>query len=279
MKYEEELITLNDNQKKFIESGWGTKILNDTIVKKIKYLSDGKNVNGYIAHPVNTGMKYPLIVWNRGGSKKDGSIDKFLAKGIFGEIASWGYVVLASQYRKEDEFGGEDVNDILNLFPIADEIEFCDSENIGMEGWSRGGMMTYRVLSMTSRIKCAVIISGLADIFRSEKNNEKLADIYYRLFGTEDEEEFIKRKKNRSAVHFADKIDKAAKILLIHGTKDDKVSHFDSTEMYELLIKRGIECKLKLIETGDHYLKAERKKVAGLRKEWFDRFLKINPLN
>ena len=275
MTFEEEEIILNDSQEKFIESGWGNEVLNDTIVKKITYTSDGYKVNGYFAHPVNTGIKYPLLIWNRGGSKKDGMIDKFLARGIFGEMASWGYVVLASQYRKEDEFGGKDVNDILNLFPIAEEISFCDKNKIGMEGWSRGGMMAYRILSMTDKIKCAVIISGLADLFRSEKNNEDLAEIYFKLFGTEDEGEYINRKKIRSAVHFADKINKDTKLLLIHGTADDKVSHEDSEDMYELLKKSGVHCELKLIDNGDHYLKSHREEVAKLRKEWFDRYLKV----
>lgn len=275
MTFEEEEITLTGSQEKFIESGWGNEVLNDTIVKKITYTSDGHKVNGYFAHPVNTGIKYPLLIWNRGGSKKDGMIDKFLARGIFGEMASWGYVVLASQYRKDDEFGGNDINDILNLFPIAEKISFCDTNNIGMEGWSRGGMMAYRVLSLTDKVKCAVIISGLADLFRSEENNDDLANVYYNLFGTEDEGEYINRKKIRSAVHFADKINKGTKILLIHGTADDKVSHQDSIDMNELLKKSGVECKLKLIENGDHYLKSHREEVAKLRKEWFDRFLKV----
>ncbi|HMS33676.1 MAG TPA: prolyl oligopeptidase family serine peptidase [Ignavibacteria bacterium] len=275
MTFEEEEITLTGSQEKFIVSGWGIKVLNDTIVKKISYTSDGHKVNGYFAHPVNTGIKYPLIIWNRGGSKRDGMIDKFLARGIFGEMASWGFVVLASQYRKEDEFGGKDINDILNLFPIAENISFCDTGKIGMEGWSRGGMMTYRVLSLTDKVKCAVIISGLADLFRSEKNNDDLAGIYFKLFGTEDEGEYINRKKIRSAVHFADKINKDTKLLLIHGTADDKVSHEDSEDMYELLKKSGVECELKLIDNGDHYLKSHREEVAKLRKKWFDRNLKV----
>ena len=270
----EEEIILSETQKKFIETGWGSEALNDTKVKKIIYSSDGIKVNGYLAYPKDTDRKYPLIIWNRGGSRNDGMIDKFLAAGIFGEIASWGYVVLASQYRKEDEFGGKDVNDVLNFIKISEDLPYCNTEKTGMEGWSRGGMMTYRVLSMTDKIKCAVIISGLADLFRSENSNEGLAKVYYRLFGTEDEGEYIERKKQRSAVHFADRINKNTKILLIHGTDDDKVSYEDSVEMYELLKRNGVECELKLFENGDHYLRSDRKEVAKLRKEWFDKYLK-----
>ena len=274
----EKEIILSENQKKFIESGWGNSVLNETVVNKIIYSSDGLDVNGYSAYPLNaekTNRKYPLIIWNRGGSRKDGMIDEFLAKGIFGEMASWGYVVLASQYRREDEFGGNDVNDILNLFPVAENIIFCDVKNIGMEGWSRGGMMTYRVLSLTDKVKCAVIISGLADLFRSEESNDELANVYFNLFGTEDEGEYISRKKKRSAVQFADKINKDSKILLIHGKEDDKVSHKDSVDMFKLLEENGVYSELKLIENGDHYLRKNRREISEIRKKWFDRYLMV----
>lgn len=269
----EDELQLSERQLLLIESGWGGEVVNNVTVKKISYDSDGLNVNGFIAHPKQIKDKLPLIIWNRGGSRKDGMLDDFLAKGMLGEIASWGYVVLASQYRNEDEFGGKDVNDVLNLISLADEISFCDSGKIGMEGWSRGGMMTYKVLTKTDRIKCAVIISGLADLFRSEEIQSDLVEIYEKLFGSENEAEFIERKKERSAVYFADNIDKDAKILLIHGTADDKISYKDSEEMYGKLKLNGIYCELRLIDDGDHYLRKHRAELIKVRKDWFGKYL------
>ncbi len=270
----EEDLSLNDLQKKLIISGWGNEVYESTIVKKIFYESDGLKVQGYFASPVNLRKKLPLIIWNRGGIGKDGLIDEFLAKGIFGEIASWGYTVLASNYRENDEFGGSDVNDILNLISLSDEIPVCDSSNIGMEGWSRGGMMTYKVLTTSPVVKCAVIISGLADLSRSEGSRGGLSGQYIKLFGTGSEAEFILRIKERSAVHFFEKINRHTHVLLIHGTKDDKISFQDSVDMYHKLVSTGIDCELRLIEDGDHYLRKNKKETSELRKSWFDRFLK-----
>lgn len=266
----EEQLQLSSEQLKLIESGWGSEVINNVIVKRIVYESDGLNVEGYLAHPNSTNEKYPLIIWNRGGNRSDGRIDEFLAAGIFGEIASWGYVVLASQYRDEDEFGGKDVDDVLNLFSVAGEIPFCDSSKIGMEGWSRGGMMTYIVLTKTDRIKCAVIISGLADLIRSKESRSDLSKVYSELFGSNDNDEFLKRQKERSAVYFADKINKETKILLIHGTNDKKISFQDSEDMHKKLKANGIECELRLIKDGDHYLRKNREEVVKLRRQWFD---------
>lgn len=270
----EEVIKLSDSQNKLIESGWGKEVIDEVIVKNIIYDSDNLEVNGFLAYPKDISKKYPLVIWNRGGNLKDGMIDDFLAKGIYGEIASWGYVVLASQYRAADEFGGRDVNDVLNLIPLADGISFCDSSKIGMEGWSRGGMMAYKVLSQTDRINCAIIISGLADLFRSEEIRSDLSKVYRKLFGSTDENEFRERMRERSAVYFADRINKNTKILLIHGTADKKISSLDSMEMYEKLKENGVESELMILEGGDHYLRKYRKELSQKRRDWFDRYLK-----
>lgn len=267
-------IKLSERNNNLVKSGWGDSAVEDVSVYKIVYDSNGIEVDGYLAHPKDTSKKYPLIIWNRGGNHKAGLIDEFLAQGMYGEIASWGYVVLASQYRKDEEFGGSDVDDILNLFPVAESLEFCDPDNIGMEGWSRGGMMAYKVLTKTDRIKCAVIISGLADLTRNEDMRNDLKDIYTILFGAGTEEEFEQRKKERSAVYFYKDINKSTDILLIHGTGDTKISHEDSIDMYGKLKSEGINCELVLIEGGDHYLKKDKPKVAKLRKDWFDKYLK-----
>lgn len=269
----EEKLKLSEDQKKLIGSGWGKKVIDDVTVKKIVYDSSGVEVSGYLAYPKNTPLKYPLIIWNRGGNFNDGRIDEFLAQGMFGEIASWGYVVLASNYRDKDEFGGADVNDVLNLIPLANEISFCDTSRIGMEGWSRGGMMTYLVLSKTDKIKCAVVISGLADLFRSMESRSDLSKVYEKIFGGTTDDEFTDNMKKRSAVYFADKINKRTNTLLIHGTDDRNISYQDSVDMYEKLKSNGINCELKLFEGGDHYLKKERKEVAKLRREWFEKYL------
>ncbi len=266
-------IVLSESQKKMVRNGWGEEIIEKIAVEKIVYDSDGLEVDGYLAYPGVLNGKLPLIIWNRGGNRLEGAIDEFLATGMFGEIASWGYVVLTSQYRKDDEFGGKDVNDILNLLTVAESLEFCNTDLIGMEGWSRGGMMTYRVLTMTDKIKCAVIVSGLANLNRWEKDRMKLSDIYPEIFGGPDESDIRENLKNRSAVNFAETICPVTAILLIHGTDDNTVSCDDSVEMNKLLCNKERDLELRIIEGGDHYLRKFRKEVSELRKEWFRNYL------
>ncbi|MEP7127969.1 MAG: CocE/NonD family hydrolase, partial [Chitinophagales bacterium] len=152
----------------------------------ITYLSDGLKVKGYLAVPKKAG-KYPAIIYNRGGNREfsalsDAQLIRFLAL-----TASWGYVCIASQYRGnggsegKEEFGGKDVNDILNLIPCLSAIDKADTSRIGMWGWSRGGMMTYLALTKTNKIKAAIVGSGMADGFIQTKKRPEMDSVFMEL--------------------------------------------------------------------------------------------------
>ncbi len=127
-------------------------------------------------------------------------------------------------------------------------------------------------LEFNRQNKCAVIISGLADLFRSEENRrdftrfiESCLEVMMKM-NTE-------RKKERSAVYFADKINKSTKILLIHGTADNKISYLDSKDMYEKLKNEGVNCELMIIDGGTLFKKTQ-KRNHKIRRKWFEKYLK-----
>jgi predicted peptidase len=136
--------------------------LEKTDVQEITYLSDGLRVKGYLITPKKSGP-YPCVIYNRGGNRDYSAITLSNQVPILARIASWGYVVVASQYRGnggsegQEDFGGKDVNDVLNLIPLLASHEKADTSRIGMYGWSRGGMMTYLALTKTDKIKGAII--------------------------------------------------------------------------------------------------------------------------
>ena len=272
-----EYINLTNQEYLLVEKGLGNEVAENTVIQRFIYDSDDKEVTGFAAFPEHFDGKLPVIIWNRGGNNKSGLIDNFLAYSLLGEIASWGYLVLSSQYRNDDEFGGSDVNDVINLIDLADSFDFCNPEKIGMEGWSRGGMMTYLALTRTKKISCAVIISGLADLLRNSINKDIFSNNLLDKISSKDEISANEQLIKRSAVQFADKINKNSSVLLIHVTDDKKISYLDSQDMYEKLRfynQKGIY-ELKLINGGDHYLKDSKKEISELRKNWYDSFLKL----
>ena len=275
-----EEIRLSDSQNKMIASGWGQDVLDNTITEKITYLSNGLKVKGYISYPVDGSKKYPCVIWNRGGIGNKGVIDSFTARGLFGQIASWGYIVFATQYRGndggegKDEFGGEDVNDVLNLIPLADEIEIADTEKWGIEGWSRGGMMTYLTLTKTDIFKCAIVSGGIANLRCSSDESPFMRRLYEVTMGKYKGEEFYEKCESRSIVKFADKLSKETPILIVHGTADERVLPHDSLDLSYKLLELKIPFRLVMLEGGDHFMKKHRKEVDEMRRMWYEKYLK-----
>jgi len=273
-------LDLSNSQLKMIKSGWGDDSVESTVVQKITYESDGLKVKGYIAVPKDSTKTYPCIIWNRGGIGNAGAIDAFNARGIFGQIASWGYTVFASQYRGNDggegndEFGGRDISDVLNLLPLADEIELADKLSWGIEGWSRGGMMTYLALTKTDIFKAAIVTGGIANLRCNADESPFMKKLYQATMGKYGSEGFQNKCEARSIINFADKLSQHSPLLLLQGTNDKRVLPHDTLDLSGKLIELNRKFRLVMFEEGDHFLKAHRKEVDALRKMWFDKHLK-----
>ena len=277
---ERQKISLTDLQLKMIESGWGKDVVENTVVEKITYLSDGLKVKGYIAYPTDNSNKYPCIIWCRGGIGNSGAIDKFTARGMFGQIANWGYCVFSSQYRGNDggeghdDFGGDDLNDIINLTSLADEIPQADTNIWGIEGWSRGGMMTYLSLTRTNIFKAAVIIGGIANLRCSKDESKFRQRLHKQILNKFEESEFKSRCEKRSIINFPEKLSRTTPLLIIHGNNDEQVTPNDSLDMSYKLLELKILYRLVMLEDGYRYLKSHRKEVDEMRKKWFESYLK-----
>lgn len=275
-------VILNDTQTKIARSGWGRDAIDNSTVEKITYLSDGLKVKGYVAYPntIELNEKLPCVIWCRGGIGNSGAIDSFNAKGIFGQLASWGYVVFSSQYRGndggegKDEFGGDDVNDVLNLIDLADTLDFADSTIWGIEGWSRGGMMTYLSLTKSNIFKAAVVTGGIANLRCNSDESKFMRKLYEVTMGEHGSENFNVKCQSRSIVNFVEQLNEKTPMLIIHGTADNRVLPHDSLDISYELLKLKREFRLVMLENGDHFLKKHRPTVDSLRKDWFEKYLK-----
>ncbi len=272
------IIDLGPAQMKMLKSGWGEESIDNSIVEKITYLSDGLKISGYVAYPKQEG-KYPCVIWCRGGYGNAGAIDSFTARGLFGQLASWGYVVFSTQYRGndgsegKDEFGGGDLNDILNLIPLAEEIDRADSSRWAIEGWSRGGMMTYLALTKTDIFKAAIVTGGIADLRCNASESTFMKRLYESSIGKFGTKEFDELCHSRSIVKFPEKLADTP-LLIIHGNADTRVLPHDSVDLASKLITLKKKFRLVMLEDGDHFLKKHRKEVDRLRKLWLEKYLK-----
>lgn len=250
---------------------------------EITYWSDRLKIEAFAAIPKKEG-KYPAIVFNRGGNRSFGALSLYGGNRTypavygFGPLAKAGYVVIGCNYRGggnsegEDEFGGKDINDVLNLIEAIKEIPKADASKIGMYGWSRGGMMTYLALTKTDKIKAAAVGGASSDITIIDRPKME-TNVYAELIPNYWENKEVELKK-RSAVFWADKFPKDVPLLIMHGSSDWRVKATNSLKLALELDKHRIPYRLKIFEGADHGIKQYRSEVNEDVIFWFNRFLK-----
>jgi len=245
---------------------------------RITYLSDGLKVKGYLATPKD-GTKHPCIIYNRGGSREFSAINDRNFLRWIGRMAGAGYVVVASQYRGnaggegKEEYGGKDLNDVLNLMPLLSSIKEADTSRIGMFGLSRGGMMTYLVLTKTTKIKAAVVLSGLADLPQAREARPDIDSVWSLMipdYNTRREEVL----KQRSVTHFADRMYKSTPILIVQGTGDWRVPAGQVIDLAKKLYEVKQPFRFILYEGGQHSMIEHTKDFYEQTINWFNDYLR-----
>ncbi|MEQ8469823.1 MAG: prolyl oligopeptidase family serine peptidase [Marinoscillum sp.] len=248
-------------------------------IHHITYLSDGLKVKGLLVKPKEEGT-YPCVIYNRGGNRDFGALTIGSAAYLLAPLSNEGYIVIASQYRGnaggdgQEEFGGKDVNDVTILPAVLQEIDGADTDKIGIYGWSRGGMMTYRALTETDQIKAAAVGGAPSDIFgniedRPEMETKVIAELVPNYEQNKEEE-----LNKRSAIKWVDQFPKDVPILMMHGTSDWRVKPEQSLQMALEFEKYRVPYRLIMFEGGDHGLSEHRDEVFDQVVAWFDKYLK-----
>lgn len=240
---------------------------------RIKYLSDGLKVVGFVLAPKTRDKNYPVLIYNRGGNRDFGSISsRELVYLSF--LASNNYVVLASQYRGNDggegreAFGGKDVHDVLNLIPLAKSLRLTDPEKIVMLGYSRGGMMTYLAIKSGAPIKAAAVVGGITDIAQTYNERESaMRRVIDELVGTNERD-----WKDRSAYYFAEQIN--IPVLILHGEDDTQVNVTQAKKLARRLSELGKKHELLTFPKGDHGLNTNRPQRNAKIFEFFAKHLR-----
>ena len=245
---------------------------------KIRYLSDGLEVVGYLVKPKESADKCPVLIYNRGGNREFGKIESGgFDLALMSTLAMQGFVVLASQYRGNDggqgreEFGGSDINDVLNLIPLAESLPFISPHNMAMMGTSRGGMMTYIALTKSTKIKAAAIYSGITDCIQTYNEREQaMKQVLIDLIGgtpTQKEQEYIARSAN----YWPERIN--TPVLILHGDADQSVNVSQAQNLAGKLKALNKPCELVIYPNGDHALSGLATDTNTKILSWFTRYL------
>ncbi len=252
-------------------------------IERVDYRSDGHQVYGYMATPDGPGP-FPVVVRLRGGNRSFGAYSPERAERILGQLAEWGYLAIAPQYRgatdpeaghSADEFGGAEVDDIFTMIDLLPELESrADTSRIGLDGWSRGGMMALLALRRSARFRAAVLVGSMSDLERMAADRPVMLEVYEDLFGMPDSTEFRRRIHERSGVRWPEELPVDTPILILHGGGDWRVSPLQSLDLAAGLQQTGRFYRIVVFPGANHSISDAAVERDAERRAWFDRYVR-----
>jgi dipeptidyl aminopeptidase/acylaminoacyl peptidase len=223
------------------------------------YPSDGLKIKGFISYVPNAESN-PLLILLRGGNREFALLHPGTT------LASYkNYTVVSTTYRGgvsegRDEFGGADVNDVKNLMDfiphLTELLHIPHPTHTYMMGFSRGGMQMFLALSrfpeLQWQVEKIVSLSGILDIQQQIQVRPDMKQMFQDDFGYSPESDCSDWVDQRNPILTTSLIRTDLPILIIQGTKDDRVSLFEGYQMIQSLNNHQVTYKE--IDDGNHGL-------------------------
>ncbi|WP_448566069.1 alpha/beta hydrolase family protein [Thalassotalea ganghwensis] len=209
----------------------------------------------------------PVILYNRGGTRTYGGLVFGHAAFELFPIALQGFAIIASNYRDDEVYGTDNIDEVTALVDIAQQTPELNAEKIGVYGISRGGMTSFQVAkAIPSRIAAIATINGVTDSRIWAEEREGIAHNISIIPGYQQSPESI-----HNAMSPTRWIDKTADVpvLVLHARDDDKVGALQSIKLAEQLALNNRVFKLKIFEDGGHWLSGHREEARQDVTNWF----------
>ncbi|WP_157982915.1 MULTISPECIES: alpha/beta hydrolase family protein [Idiomarina] len=239
------------------------------------YKVDDAIVDGFYIAPSDQ-SDLPVVIYNRGGNATYGAwIFGNVYLRLFDIAKEHNVAIFATNYRGvfptlpgNDEFGGEDVKDVLALPQLFSEFPAVNPEKVAVYGESRGGMQSLLALKQGLQADAAVLFAGQYDFVEALKHRPEMEKVY-RARIPNYEENKAEALKKRSAIHWVGEIDKDIPVLLIHGEQDQRVLVDSSIALNKVLEAEGFKHKLSVYEGLGHQSAPKRKQIVAEMISWF----------
>ena len=216
---------------------------------------------------VNSALK-PLAIFNRGGNKDYGSLSVLSVLGNH-PIVDAGYVMLASQYRTNDEFGGKDLNDVMQLVTIGQKLPHVNPSNIHMIGVSRGGMMTYMAARKLKTLKSITVWAGPTNLEGFLSYRPSMERVYQARI-PQYETQKSAQLAERSVMKWSHELPSKLPILILHGDADKAVNVIHATTIAKQLEENKQPHKLVIYKGDNHGLRKNRQQAYQEIIQWMN---------
>ena len=171
----------------------------------------------------------------------------------------------------KDEFGGADINDVMNLIPLAKVLGYVDMNNVFMFGESRGGMETFLTLKNNIPVNAAAVGAPMSELLLELNKRPRMAENYKEMIP-----DYVKRRdeslKERSAVYWADRIN--TPLLILQGGADWRTDTVDTLTMAQKLQELGKTYELIVYAGDEHGLSLNRADADRRLIDWFKKYMK-----
>jgi dipeptidyl aminopeptidase/acylaminoacyl peptidase len=254
--------------------------------------ADGVTVEGIVTYPVGyqAGQKYPLAVLTHGGPQ---AADKYSVGSMSYEIqvlAGKGYVCLQPNYRGSTGYGDAFLRDMvghyfhnahLDVMAGVDELirrGVADPDRMVKMGWSAGGHMTNKIITITDRFKAASSGAGAAQWMSMYAQSDIRSYRTPWFGGTPWQKDApIATYWNNSPLK--DVANVKTPTLFFVGERDPRVPMPQSLEMYRALKSHGVPTHLYVAPREPHGWGELRHQLSKLNAEieWFEKYATKRP--
>jgi dipeptidyl aminopeptidase/acylaminoacyl peptidase len=256
--------------------------------------ADGTSIEGILFYPLayERGTRYPLIVQLHGGPAES---DKFgYGPGVIVNyvpvLTAMGYAVLRPNYRGSTGYGDAFLRDVvgqyfrnmhLDVLAGVDHLikdGVADPARLGLMGWSAGGHLTNKLITVTSRFKAASSTAGAANWISLFSQTDTRSSRALWFGGTPWQKNApFDTYWNNSPLRDAAAV--TTPTLFIAGEQDPRVPMAQSVEMYRALKANGVPTALYIAPREGHQWGELRHQLfkANVELEWFERHVRGRP--
>jgi len=227
-----------------------------------KYLSQGHPVAGYISYL--PGSAYSVI-FLRGGNGHFGIMRPNNPFSFIPDTTVIGTLYRGNLYESQDndQFGGEDLNDILELYKTLPSLRKTLNLTFPLPkaivGVSRGAMQMVASVAhsnfLKNKIKLLISISGNLDFRITNKERAEMHYLFNKKFKQQNKFSTLSDWiSHRNPAELVSKLPNTINIALFYGCKDNRVPRSEQISFIESLRKYKIHYDLIEIENASHSL-------------------------
>jgi len=251
--------------------------------------NDGTTIEGVLIYPVNytAGTRYPLVVQMHGGPMES---DKFgagpgLLLSYAPVLSGKGWFVFRPNYRGSTGYGNAFFRDVVNGYFRNMQLDILtgvdalirqglvDGDRMVLMGWSAGGHLTNKLVTMTNRFKAASAGAGASD-WQSMYAQTDSRDHRTIWFGGTPWQKNAPIQTYWNASPLKDAANVKTPTLFFVGERDERVPKEQSVEMYRALKSHNVPTHLYQAPREGHQWAELRHQIikANTEMAWFEKY-------